>query len=412
LARRAGRPRGKAGGRPGAGRRRPGANVRSAVLGMLIQIVYDLAADARELRSMNRGKPGGRYWLSETTAVAVAVARDLSRVSYRKIAGALAEASGGACTVTYSQVWRRVTALRPGDVAAHVRMRGTRVVRAGDARIMFVLNRHGTLTVTARRGESEMVMVVHGADPVELGPGRAAARDAARRAARGGMFVARTVGRMAQADAIVFDGTTFAAREADEHRRIRHEGGIRRRKGHKVFAAVALGPGNLIRVVATATAHEHAGDAPSFVPLAEAAVACGALRPGTRVLADKAYATREIIAWCAEHGARAVIPVRINSSGKPVGSMEWRRHVVANLVPREMRRRFMRGGDIQSLPPEVRAEAQRAWMEENGYGQRSAVEFIIGALKETFGGHVSARRPDLVAHEIARKAIIYNAGCP
>jgi len=72
----------------------------------------------------------------------------------------------------------------------------------------------------------------------------------------------------------------------------------------------------------------------------------------------------------------------------------------------------MRGGDIQSLPLEVRVAAQRAWMEENGYGQRSAVEFIIGALKETFGGHVSARRPGPVAHEIARKAIIYNAGCP
>jgi len=409
---RGGRPRGRARGGSKVGRRRSGANARSAVLGMLVHIFFDLAADTRELLAMNRGKPGGRYLLSETTAVAVAVARDLSRMSYRKIAGALAEATGGACTVTHSQVWRRVAALGLDDVAEHVRRRGIRVVRAGDARIMLVLNRHGTLTVTARRGEAVMVMVVHGADPVELGPGRAAARDAARRAARAGMFVVRTVGRMTQADAIVFDGTTFAAYEADEHRRIRHEGGIRRRKGHKVFVAVALGPGERIRVVATATAHENAGDAPSFVPLAEAAVACGALRPGTRVYADKAYATREIIAWCAAHGARAVIPVRINSSGKSMGSMEWRRHVVANLVPKEMRRRFMRGGDIQSLPLEVRVAAQRVWMEENDYGRRSAVEYTIGALKKTFGGHVSARRPDLVAHEIARKAIVYNAGCP
>ena len=411
MARRARGPRGRDGGRAAA-RRRPGANARSAVLGMMIHIAFDLAADTRELLAMNRGKPGGRYWLSETTAVAVAVARDLSGASYRKIAGALAEATGGACAVTYSQVCRRVAALCLDDVAWHVRRRGMRVVSVGDARVMFTLNRHGTLRVTSRRGGSVMGIVVHGAGSVELGPGRAAVRAAARREAPGGMHVVRTVGRMARADAVVFDGTTFAAHGADEHRRIRHEGGIRRRKGHKVFLAAALGPGNTVRIVAIATAHENAGDAPSFVPLAEAAAACGALGPGTHVLADKAYATREIISWCDAHGARAVIPVKINASGRSMGSMEWRRHVVANLVPREMRRRFMRGGDIQSLPPGVRAEAQRRWMEENGYGRRSAVEYIIGALKRTFGGHVSSRRPDRVAHEIARKAIIYSAACP
>lgn len=52
-----------------------------------------------------------------------------------------------------------------------------------------------------------MVMVVRGSDGVEPGPGRAAVRDAVRAVARGGMFVVRTVGRMAQADAIVFDET-------------------------------------------------------------------------------------------------------------------------------------------------------------------------------------------------------------
>jgi len=232
--------------------------------------------------------------------VAVAVARDLSRAGHRKIAGALAGDSGGACAVTHPQAWGRVTPLRPGGVAAHVRMRGTRVVRAGDARIMFVLNRHGTSAVTARRDGPEMVMVVHGADPAGLGHGRAAAR----RAGRGGMLVARTAGRMAQAGAIVSGGKALAAREADEHRRTGHEGGIRRRKGHRAFVAVAPGPGSLVRAVATATAHGHAGDAPSFVPLAEAAVACSAPGPGTRVLAGKAYATRETMSWCAEHGAR------------------------------------------------------------------------------------------------------------
>jgi len=80
--------------------------------------------------------------------------------------------------------------------------------------------------------------------------------------------------------------------------------------------------------------------------------------------------------------------------------------------PQGMRRRLVRGGDIQSLPPEVRAEAQMAWTGENGHGQRSAVEFTMGAPRETFGGHASARRPGPVGHEIARKATVHSAGCP
>ncbi|RNJ74688.1 MAG: IS4/IS5 family transposase [Thaumarchaeota archaeon S13] len=290
-------------------------------------------------------------------------------------------------------------------MAWYVRRRGIRMVRAGDARILFSLNRHGTLTITARRGGTVMTMRVLDAHRVELGPGRAATRGVVRAAAR-------VVGRAAQADAVVFDGTSLAAHAADEHRRIAHEGGIRRRRHYKVFLAVALGPGDRIAIIAIAAAGENAGDAPSFRPLAEAAVECGALGPGTHVLADKAYATRETVAWCADHGARAVIPVRINSSGKSMGSMEWRRHVVENLVPPEMRRRFMRGGDVQSLPLEVRVRAQRGWMEENGYGRRAAVEYVIGAFKRIFDGAVASRRLDLVALEMARKAAIYNAACP
>jgi len=116
LARRAKGPRGRDGGRPSA-RRCPGANARSAALGMLIHIALGLAADTRELLAMNRGKPGGRHWPGESTAVAVAVARDLSGAGHRKIAGALAEATGGACAVTCPQACRRVAALSLDGVA-------------------------------------------------------------------------------------------------------------------------------------------------------------------------------------------------------------------------------------------------------------------------------------------------------
>ena len=56
---------------------------------------FDLAGNTRELRAVNHRKPGGRCLLSETMAIAVAVARDLSRHSCRRIAGSLTEASGG-----------------------------------------------------------------------------------------------------------------------------------------------------------------------------------------------------------------------------------------------------------------------------------------------------------------------------
>jgi len=77
-----------------------------------------------------------------------------------------------------------------------------------------------------------------------------------------------------------------------------------------------------------------------------------------------------------------------------------------------LRRRFMRGG-VEALPPEVRVEAQRRWLEESPYGRRAAVEHVIGDLKKILGSTVAPRRPGLVALEMARKAAIYSvAACP
>ncbi|MDD9809676.1 MAG: hypothetical protein OXU85_00470, partial [Thaumarchaeota archaeon] len=150
--------RGKGVGKPVVGRRRAAAAARSAILSALIQIAFDLGGSARELRAMSRRKPGGRCLLSETMAIAVAVARDLSRHSWRRIAGSLAKAPGGACTVTHSQIWRRARKLEPDDVARYMRRRGIRMVRADDARIPFNLDRHGALTITAGRGGTVMTM--------------------------------------------------------------------------------------------------------------------------------------------------------------------------------------------------------------------------------------------------------------
>jgi len=147
------------------------------VLDMMIHVALGLAAGAREPLAMNRGKPGGRHWPGESTAVAVAVARDLSGAGHRKIAGALAEATGGACAVTCPQACRRVAVLGLNDVAWHVRRRGMRGAGVGDARIMLAPDRHGTLRVTPGRGGSVMEIVVRGSQAALWSlPGHAAAR--------------------------------------------------------------------------------------------------------------------------------------------------------------------------------------------------------------------------------------------
>ena len=69
---------------------------------------------------MNRHKLGWRCLLNETMSIVLAVARDLSRHSCRRIASSLAEASGGVCTVAHSQMW--------GELGSSARRRG--VVRA------------------------------------------------------------------------------------------------------------------------------------------------------------------------------------------------------------------------------------------------------------------------------------------
>lgn len=140
-------------------------------------------------------------------------------------------------------------------------------------------------------------------------------------------------------------------------------------------------------------------------------MACGALRPGTDAIADKAYATRANIAWCARHGVDPVIPVKLNSSGKSQGTQGWHGHVVHSLAPPGMRRRFMRGGDVQSLPRETLVASQAAWMVRKRYHRRQHVESAIGASRQIFRGDIMAQRDDNAASELARKAIIYNAAC-
>jgi len=163
---------------------------------------------------------------------------------------------------------------------------------------------------------------------------------------------------MAHADAVVLDGTGFAVHAADAHRGTAHGGGIHKRKhlkasfrfaawrdGRVGFAPVALGP-------------ENSTDAPAFVPLAEATMACGAPGRGTDAIADRAYPTRRNVGWCVPHGVDPVIPVRINASSRQRGAGWCNRHVVLNLAPKGTQRRFMRSGDVQSLPWEDLVIAQ------------------------------------------------------
>jgi len=103
-----------------------------------------------------------------------------------------------------------------------------------------------------------------------------------------------------------------------------------------------------------------------------------------------AYPTRRNVGWCVANGADPAIPVRINAPGRPHGAEWWNRHVMPSLAPKGMRRRFMRGGDVQSLPREDLVAAQAGWMERKRYSRRQAVEGAIGTSRQIFKGDIMA----------------------
>jgi len=341
---RGGRPRGKAKGKAGgkakAGRRRPGAAVRYALLGVLMHIAYDRDTDLWELMRTNSHKPGAPFRLSATMAIAVAVFRDLSHSSLRRIAGSLGEATRGACTVTYSRPCGRTSALDLGDAGWCARRRGIRIAGDNGERVRITASQHGGTGVLSRRNRSRITVT-----------------------ARGQYLVAQAASRIARADAVVLDGTGFAARAADAHRGTAHGGGIHKRKHPRVSFGFATWRDGRVGFAFAALGPENSADAPAFIPLAEAAKSCGAPGRGTDAIADKAYPTRDNIGWCVANGVDQVIPVMTSTTGKPRGAEWWNRHAVDNLAPRRMRRRFMRGGDVQSLPREDLVIAQAGWME-------------------------------------------------
>lgn len=93
-----------------------------------------MAKAGREARA------GRSRWLGG--AAGVAVARDLAGTSYRKIADSLSYASKVACAVACSHICKKIKTLRPSDTTRRMRKRKIRVVRAGDARIVFRLDPH------------------------------------------------------------------------------------------------------------------------------------------------------------------------------------------------------------------------------------------------------------------------------
>jgi len=139
--------------------------------------------------------------------------------------------------------------------------------------------------------------------------------------------------------------------------------------------------------------------------------ACGAPGRGTAAIADKAYPTRRNVEWCVENGANPVIPVMTSAPGRPRGAPWRNRHMVPSLAPKGMRRRFMRGGDVQSLPREDLAVAQAAWLERKRYSRRQAAGGAIGASRQVFKGDTMAKLPDNAAAEPARKVTVYNVAC-
>ncbi|MCE2614709.1 MAG: IS5 family transposase [Nitrosopumilus sp. (ex Thoosa mismalolli)] len=120
------------------------------------------------------------------------------------------------------------------------------------------------------------------------------------------------------------------------------------------------------------------------------------------VLADGAYASRDIHKTCADCGATPLIRLKVSSTARGKGKGDaW------GLAVRDQL-----GGSptspVGTLTKEQKAENQKKWKKRVRYGRRWTVEIVISAFKRIFGESVMATRWEDMVHEMTLKVATYN----
>jgi len=126
---------------------------------------------------------------------------------------------------------------------------------------------------------------------------------------------------------------------------------------------------------------ENGADAPEFLPLLHGTTA--GVRP-SRVVADKAYLSRDNLDGSADLGLDPYIPFRSNSTPKSGGSRLWRQKYLEFQLHRE---EF-----------------------ESRYRLRSNVEATISAIKRKLGEPLLSKDPQARMNELLAKLLAYNIG--
>ncbi|HZY91760.1 MAG TPA: transposase [Thermoplasmata archaeon] len=148
-----------------------------------------------------------------------------------------------------------------------------------------------------------------------------------------------------------------------------------------IKAHLAIGVKTHIVLSATVT-DEHGGDCPQFIPLLQRVRAVG--HTPSRVVADKAYLSRDNLAAADQLAVDPFIPFKVNSRGLSRGSPMWNK----KFHEFELRREEF----------------------DEAYHERSNVESTFSAIKRKLGEPLLSKNPLARFAELLAKVVAYNVG--
>ncbi|MDD9808278.1 MAG: hypothetical protein OXU25_00400, partial [Thaumarchaeota archaeon] len=95
----------------GEGERRRASDEAAFLRGEAMVPVHGAGAEAAARDRDNRGRRGGQLTVSWAMIAALAVIREVKRVTYRELHGCPRKRTGGRCTMSYTQLCRRTSSL-------------------------------------------------------------------------------------------------------------------------------------------------------------------------------------------------------------------------------------------------------------------------------------------------------------
>lgn len=166
------------------------------------------------------------------------------------------------------------------------------------------------------------------------------------------------------------------------------------------------------KIYAVSITDDKSGDAPEFEKLLSEALYNIENSPNVQkseeliVGADGAYDSNDNFDECKKQDVIPAIPVRKNFSTKTKGSTARKEQGLLQLANCKLDEKNI---DLfNQLTEEQKAENQKQWKKDIGYGRRWSVEIAISSFKRILGENISARVWCNVVREIKFKIMIYN----